>query len=155
MPKARPHLDQLGFDFSAPAPAKGAAELFGFERLVNVLVGSILASDSRSRYEIAAKMSELLDEDISKAMLDAYSSPARDDHRVPFSRLAALVIVTDRQDLLRPIMEKLGVSLLIGEEVHIARIGQLERKMAEDREELNKLKKHAPRIRELRKGEKP
>lgn len=151
MAHAKAHPNQLGFDFSAPAPAKGAAALAGFERRVNAIVGTILNSDSRSRYEIAAKMSELLDEEVSKAMLDAYSSPARDDHRVPFSRLAALAIVTDRQDLLRPLMEPLGIGVLIGEEVSIARIGQLERKKQEVNEELRELRRSTKRIREKRK----
>lgn len=146
MPKAKPHSNQLGFSFSEPVPARAAGALAGFEREVNTLVGTILASDSRSRYEIAARMSELLDEDISKSMLDAWSSPAREDHRVPFSRLAALVIATDRQDLLRPVMGKLGVSLLIGAEVETARIGQLEQIIESARREVREIKGRAQPI---------
>lgn len=146
MPKAKPHSSQLGFSFSEPVPARGVGALAGFEREVNTLVGTILASDSRSRYEIAARMSELLDEDISKSMLDAWSSPAREDHRVPFSRLAALVIATDRQDLLRPVMGKLGVSLLIGAEVETARIGQLEQIIESARREVREIKGRAQPI---------
>jgi hypothetical protein len=149
--KARKQIDQLGFNFSAPAPAKGVAELAGFERQINVMVGTILNSDPRSRYQIAAAMSEVLGEEVSKSMLDAYASPARDDHHVPFFRLAALVIVTDRQDLLRPLMGKLGVSLLIGEEVSMARIGQLEQIIEGARQELKAVKKSASPIREQRK----
>ncbi|MEL6486699.1 MAG: hypothetical protein AAFQ13_06110, partial [Pseudomonadota bacterium] len=69
MGKAKAHPGQLGFDFSIPAPAKGMAELAGFERQVNAAVGMILNSDPRSRYEIAGAMGELLGEDVSKAML--------------------------------------------------------------------------------------
>ena len=153
MPKAKPHSSQLGFSFSEPVPARAAAALAGFERRVNALVGTILASDPRSRYDIAARMSELLDEDISKTMLDAWSSPAREDHRVPFSRLAALVVVTDRQDLLRPIMSKLGVSLLIGAEVETARIGQLEQMIERARREVREIKGRAQPIYQHRKDE--
>lgn len=153
MPKAKAHPNQLGFDWNVPVPARGEGALAGFERKVNSLVGTILASDSRSRYEIAARMSELLDEDISKSMLDAYSSPARDDHRVPFSRLAALVIATDRQDLLRDIMSVLGVSLLIGAEVETARIGQLEQVVEQARREIREIKSRARPIHEHRKGQ--
>lgn len=146
MPKAKAHPAQLGFEWNVPVPARGEGALAGFERRVNALVGTILASDPRSRYDIAARMSELLDEDISKSMLDAYSSPARDDHRVPFSRLAALVIVTDRQDLLRDIMGTLGVSLLIGAEVETARIGQLEQMIERARREVREIKGRAKPI---------
>ncbi len=146
MGKAKAHTSQLGFNFSEPVPVREAGALAGFEREVNTLVGTILASDPRSRYEIAARMSELLVEDITKSMLDAWSSPAREDHRVPFSRLAALVLVTDRQDLLRPIMAKLGVSLLIGAEVEAARIGQLEQIIERARREVRELKGRAQPI---------
>lgn len=153
MPKAKAQLDQLGFNFTEPKPARGVGALAGFEREVASLVGTILASDSRSRYEIAALMSEILDEDITKTMLDAWSSGAREDHRVAFSRLAALVVVTDRQDLLRPIMSKLGVSLLIGAEVETARIGQLEQMIERARREVREIKGRAQPIFQHRKDE--
>lgn len=153
MPKAKAHPNQLGFDWNVPVPVRGEGALAGFERKVNRLVGTIIASDGRSRYHLAAAMSELLDEDISKSMLDAYSSPARDDHRVPFSRLAALVIVTSRQDLLREIMGDLGVSLLIGAETEIARIGQLRQRVEQDKREIRELEARARPIHEHRKGQ--
>lgn len=148
MPKAKPHPGQLGFDFSAPAPAKGVAELAGLERQTNELVGRVLASDPRSREEIAGAMSAVLDDHVSKAMLDAYSSPARHDHKVPASRLFALLVVTDRQDLLDPIMRKLGAALLVGEEVKTARLGHLQQLIAQAQDEMRKLKADAPTIRE-------
>ena len=148
MPKAKAHPDQIGFDFTAPAPAKGVAELAGLERQINSLVGTILNSDPRSRYEIAAKMSELLDEDVSKAMLDAYASPAREDHKVPASRLWALINVTDRQDLLRPLLEKIGIGALIGAEVTTARIGHLQQLIKNAQAEMKEISKLAQPIRE-------
>ncbi len=151
MPKAKAHLDQLGFNFTEPKPARGVGALAGFEREVNSLVGTILASDSRSRYEIAALMSEILDEDITKTMLDAWASGAREDHRVAFTRLGALVLVTSRQDLLRPIMAKLGISLLIGAEAEIARIGQLEQMIERARREVREIKGRAQPIHQHRK----
>lgn len=151
MPKARAHPEQMGFDFTAPAPAKGVAELAGLERQINTLVGTILASDGRAREVIAAEMAVLLDQPVSRAMLDAYSSPARDDHRVPASRLLALIIVTDRQDLFRPILSKAGIAALIGEEVKTARLGQLKQTIARAQSEMRELEKQAPRIREKRK----
>lgn len=82
MPKARAHPDQLGFTFAEPVARSGAAGLAGLEAMICTTVGSILASDSRPREIIAAEMSILLGEDVSKSMLDAYSSPARTEHRV-------------------------------------------------------------------------
>lgn len=148
MPKAKAHPNQLPFDFAAPAPAKGVAELAGLERQINALVGTVLASDGRPREVIAAEMSVLLDDTVSKAMLDAYSSPARPDHKVPASRLLALLVVTDRQDLLDPIMRKIGAALLVGEEVKTARMGHLQQMIRQAQAEMRALGVDAPTIRE-------
>lgn len=147
MPKARAHPNQLGFTFAEPVAREGAAGLAGLEAMVCRTVGSILASDSRPREYIAAEMSILLDEDVSKSMLDAYSSPARADHKVPMSRFLALVQVTKRHDLLDPILREIGAAILIGAEVKTARLGQIDREIARLREEQKKLAAHAPLIR--------
>jgi len=131
VPKAKAHPDQMPFDFEAPAPRKGRAELAGLERRINETVGSMLNSDDRPREVIAAEMSVLLDEPISRAMLDAYSSPARVEHRVPMSRLLALAVVTARQDLLRPILREVGMEALMGNEVKLARLGQIDARIRE------------------------
>lgn len=148
MGKAKAHPGQLPFDFAAPAPAKGVAELAGLERQICELVGTVLASDPRSREEIAGAMSAVLNDHVTKAMLDAYSSGARPDHKVPASRLFALLVVTDRQDLLDPIMRKLGAALLVGDEVKTARLGQIETLMNQLKDEQRRLRAEACPIRE-------
>lgn len=148
MPKAKAHPGQMGFDFTAPAPAKGVAELAGLERQINETVATILNSDPRDRWAIAAEVSKLLDQDVSKSMLDAYSSPARTDHNVPACRLLALAVVCDRQDLLRPILRKIGIGALIGDEIKTARIGQLQKRISDAQAEMRELKRDAPAIHE-------
>lgn len=148
MPKAKTHPGQLGFDFAAPAPLKGVAELAGLERQICELVGCVLASDPRSREEIAGAMSAVLDDQVSKAMLDAYASGARPDHKVPASRLFALLAVTDRADLLDPIVRKIGAALLVGDEVKTARMGHLQQLIKAAQAEMRALGADAPQIRE-------
>ncbi|MEO1489618.1 MAG: hypothetical protein AAFR88_09345, partial [Pseudomonadota bacterium] len=70
MPKAPSNTAQLGFDFEALTVPEGEASLAGFEKRTAVFVGEMLNSDGRTRYEIAAGVSELLGDDVSKAMLD-------------------------------------------------------------------------------------
>lgn len=147
MPKAKAHPNQLGFAFAEPRAATLPAALAGLEQRVNRTVGSVLNSDPRPREVIAAEMSVLLGEDVSRAMLDAYSSPARDGHKVPFSRLLALVVVTGRQDLLDPLMREGGMAVLVGEEVHTARIGHISKQIKELQAELKALSASAPLIR--------
>jgi hypothetical protein len=148
MAKAKPHPGQLPFDFAAPAPAKGVAELAGLERQIAELVGTVLASCGRPREVIAAEMSVLLNDTVSKSMLDAYASGARPDHKVPASRLFALLVVTDRQDLLDPIMRKLGAALLVGDEVRTARLGQVETLLQQLQDERRRLRNETTPIRE-------
>lgn len=150
MPKAPAHPNQLGFTFAEPVARSGSAGLAGLEAMICTQVGSILASDSRPREIIAAEMSILLGEDVSKSMLDAYSSPARTEHRVPMSRFFALVLVTKRHDLLDPLLREIGAALLIGAEVKTARLGQIDREIARLRDEQKKLAADAPLIREGR-----
>lgn len=147
MPKAKIHPDQLGFTFETPVAASGAAALAGLEQRICSTVGTILNSDSRPREIIAAEMSILLAEEVSPRMLDAYSSPARADHKVPMSRFLALVAVTKRHDLLDPLMREIGAAVLVGEEVMTARLGQIDREIARLRDEQKKLAATAPLIR--------
>ena len=147
MPKARVHPDQLGFTFETPRAPSGPAALAGLEARICSTVGSILNSTSRAREVIAAEMSVILAEEVSKAMLDAYASPARAEHKVPMSRFFALVAVTGRHDLMDPLMHEIGAALLVGEEVMTARLGQIDREIAMLREEKNKLAATAPLIR--------
>lgn len=147
MPKAKAHPGQLGFAFDAPAAASGAAALAGLEQRICRTAGVMLASDSRSRAVIAAEMSELLDETVSKEMLDAYASPARLEHKVPMSRFFALVAVTGRLDLLDPLMREIGAALLVGPEVHTAALGHIDRKIEQLKLERRRIAGLAPLIR--------
>lgn len=150
MVKAKAQPDQLGFAFDAPKPAREEASLAGIDKQISTLVGTLLASDGRPREIIAAQMSMLLSEDISRTMLDAYSSPAREDHRISFSRMLALIAVTDRHDLLDPIMRRIGCGVLVGDEVKTARIGHLSQQLRAIQAELKNLKVDAPTIRDGR-----
>lgn len=92
------NADQIGFDFDLPARTGAPAMYAGFSRQISQWVSDILHGDPRSRTVIAALMSDLLDEEVSKAMLDAYASPARELHRMPVERFAVLVKITNRID---------------------------------------------------------
>lgn len=143
MPKARAHPDQLALNLSTPIMRTGPAALAGLDARFCRTVGTILASDSRPREVIAAEMSVLLDDDVSKPMLDAYSSPARTDHKVPASRFFGLLAVTARVDLMNPLVREIGASLLIGEEVKTARIGHLRQQARAIAAELRELEQSA------------
>jgi len=158
VPKAKASPDQIAFAFDPPQRAAGVAGLAGLEQRVSGVVATILATEAaagRSREVIAAEMTTLLGEDVSKAMLDAYASPARAEHKVPMSRFLALISVTDRHDLLDKLVREIGAALLVGEEVHTARLGHIERQIAALQAERKRIAGSAPLIRTGGKHGKP
>lgn len=132
MGNRRSSLDpaQLGFTFEPPAPAKMPACLAGLDRFIAAGVGRALKEDARSRAEIAWAMSELLAEDVSRWMLDAYASEAREKHNISADRFLALIAVTNRFDILDAAMRRIGAALLVGDEITTAEIGNIDRQIA-------------------------
>lgn len=65
-----------------------------------------------SREEIAAAMSDLLKAPVSKAMLDAYASQAREQHSISAVRLAALVEITGDVRPLNTLLESAGLIVI-------------------------------------------
>ncbi len=145
MSKRRSSLDtaQLGFTFDPPSPAQAEADLAGLDRVIAAAVGRGLKEDRRSRPEIAGAMSHLLDEEVSRLMLDAYASEARDQHNISAARFFAFVAVTERYDLLDHVMRRIGAACLVGEEIMVARAGHLRAKMAELKVELSEIERQA------------
>lgn len=58
-------------------------------------VSETLSESEFNRDTIASKMSEFLGEEVSKNMLDAYASEAREEHTISYVRLLALIYVTN------------------------------------------------------------
>ncbi|RHW17173.1 hypothetical protein D1610_11530 [Sphingomonas gilva] len=90
------------------------------------IVGTALKDDVRSRDEIAGAMTALLSEPVSRLMLDAYASPAREGHNISFGRALALIAVTERFDLLDQLLRRIGAAVLVGEEINAALLGHLQ-----------------------------
>jgi hypothetical protein len=128
MTKRRPAFDdrQMDMGFGVPEAASTDGALASLPRETASAVGAILRGDSRSRYEVAAAVSGLLEADVSKLMLDAYSSEGREDHNIGFARMLVLIAATRRFDVLRSLLRRIGCDLLVGEEVYLAEIGHLE-----------------------------
>lgn len=142
MAKPRASANQFAFTFDAPQPATLPAALAGMDARVARTVAEILKHDDRDRTVIAAEMSVLMAEEVSKAMLDAYASPARDGHNISFARMLALIAATNRFDLLDRELRPIGAAVLVGDEIYTAEIGQIESeisKLQQRRKDLSRL----------------
>jgi hypothetical protein len=146
--KRRPalHPDQLGFTFEAPTRPARSAGLAGLERQVASAVSYALKDDLRTREEIAGAVTALIDQPVSRFMLDAYASEARDQHSISFTRFLAIIVVTNRYDLLDTLLRQTGAALLVGEEIHTARVGDIEARIAMLHDELKAVKRLAQPI---------
>lgn len=133
MSKRRPAFssDQMAFTFEVPQVQRHHGALAGLSREVSSAVALILKEDERSRPMLAAALSELLDEDIDKMTIDGWASEARDRFNISFSRLLALVQVTDRVDVLDRLLRRIGVAALFGEEIMTAQLGHIDRQIAD------------------------
>lgn len=78
------------------------------EARISRAVSVALGDCRKSRRVVAREMSNILAEDVSEAMLDAYASVARQSHRISVSRFLALVQVTGDRRLLQLLSETMG-----------------------------------------------
>jgi hypothetical protein len=115
------------FDFelaSRPSSAPGA--LAGLKTQIAHMMSAAIRNSGRDRHDIAASMSKLLGEDVSKTMLDAYTAESRDDQNVPAYRFLPFVFATESWPEFDTLLRPIGCSLLIGDAAKIAAVTELE-----------------------------
>ena len=100
------------------------------------LVSSLLAG--RDRLAVAIAMSELLDHQVSKHMLDAWASPRREAHNLPLYEAPALEAACDSHLLTDWMAELRGGRAAYGTEAAEAQIGQALASMEREREQLSR-----------------
>ena len=81
---------------------------------------------SAPREEIAERMSEYLGETVSRNMLDAYASEARESHQINLPRFAALIHATEDYRLLSVLPELFGFAVMPAEYEEIIELHRLE-----------------------------
>lgn len=95
-----------------------------------------------SRYEVAARMSELVGHEITKSMLDNWTAEAHEKHRFPCQYLPAFVIATGGQRRAFEVLSrKSGLFALPGPEALRAEIQRLD-----EQEKKIKAEKHKRKI---------
>lgn len=136
-------LDQMGlFDVirevsaqqqltQGQAPTPGALNL---DAQVRELISLALKHTALSRYEVAAKMSERLGREITKAQLDSWSAESKETHRFPFAYANAFIDATGDKALLRLACRTAGGFFIDGPDALRLELGRL----AEQKTELNR-----------------
>lgn len=123
---------------SAPAPTIGSLN-FAVE-LANFLTEAMRRS-GHNRYQIAARMSELTGEDITKTMLDAWTAESKAGHRFPFEYSAAFEVACETTGLQELLGRKRGSRILVGKDNLFAELGRIHAERAELAEREKTIKK--------------
>ncbi|NBB17008.1 hypothetical protein GVN21_16705 [Caulobacter sp. SLTY] len=142
MGKRKPAFDlgQMSLALGVPETVSSDGALAMLRRQTASAVGAILKGEPRNRFEVAGAVSALTDDEVTKLMLDAYASEAREAHAISFDRMLALVAATGRYDVLKGLLRTIGCDLLVGEEAFLARVGDLEARKRGIEAELKRLK---------------
>lgn len=134
--------DDRTFDlFEIPQPVLAVPGQGNYSVQVSELVSEMLKAADVDRYEVAARMSRLSGDDVSKAMLDAWSSPARTDHNIPFYRVALLEEVCASHLLTNWLVAQRGGRVAYGRDALLAELGRLERTRDESARRARELKR--------------
>lgn len=117
------------FDFpQTPAPAEGSLD---YATELRCVLSDALKKSPLSRYQIAAIMSELTGQDISKSMLDAWTAESKTPWRFPFEYAAAFEAACGSICLQELLGRKRGTRVLVGEDMLLAELGRVEKEKAE------------------------
>lgn len=139
---ARKVADTLTLDlFVVPQPAPNLPASMNYRGEVANLVGEIIREADGDRYEIASRMSRLAGVEVSKYMLDAWSSEGREAYNMPFYIAPVLEAACHTHNLSNWLADKRGGRLLVGRETLNAELGKLERLKEEAARKIKELKK--------------
>ncbi|MDN6860736.1 hypothetical protein QO207_29450 [Pseudomonas sp. CAN2814] len=130
--------------FEVPQPLRVLPGECNFSVQVSELVSDILNSAKSldlDRHEVASRMSRLSGDDVSKFMLDAWSSPARADHNLPLYRVALLEDVCGTHLLTDWLVNVRGGRVAYGRDALLAELGRLERAREEAGRKARELKR--------------
>ncbi|WP_085919059.1 hypothetical protein [Halomonas sp. CSM-2] len=127
--------------FEVPAPVVPLPGSGNYASQVSELVGVVLKDCPVDRYEVAAQMSRLSGDDVSKHMLDAWSSPGRCDHNIPFYRIPLLEEVCQSHAFTDWIVHLRGGRVAYGREALAAEYGKRQQMLEKLKGEMKELKR--------------
>lgn len=120
--------DTLTLDlFEVPSPKAPLPGALNLNLQLRHLISDALKSSPLGRIEIAAKMSELTGDTVTKHQLDAWAAESREGWRFPLEYLPALEVACQTTVLTAWIAGIRGGKVLMGKEALDAEIGKLER----------------------------
>lgn len=105
-------------------------------------VAATLREADVTRAKLAERMSSYLGERVSPAMLDAYASEAREEHRISVPRLMALLHATRDRRLLELLAEPMGWAVIERRHLPMIEVAAIR----DHEEELRRRREHLTRL---------
>lgn len=127
--------------FEIPQPVTPNPASMDYRAEVSAMVGLALKDADGDRHDISARMTRLSGHDVSKYMLDAWSSEGRDAYNMPFYQAPVLEVACGTHLFTNWLAAKRGGKLLIGREALNAELGKLERMREQCARQIKQLKR--------------
>jgi len=128
--------------FEVPAPRAALPGALDVGIALRQLLSNLLKNSPLSRFEIAARMSELTGSDITKHQLDSWTAESREAWRFPLEYLPAFEAAVETHDVTAWIADLRGARLSVGRdalEAQLGRIGRMKDDLARQERALKKL----------------
>ncbi len=110
---------------------------FNVDARIRAILSDALKKSPLSREVVAAKMSELLGREVSKARLDSWTAESKENNRIPFDSAMAFCEVTGSLDAFQMAAEMLRCYLIKGQDALLTELGR----MKQQREEITRNEK--------------
>jgi len=134
---------------STDSPSNGSLDI---DSEFRAAISADIKACPRSRYQVAARMSELIGQEITISMLNNWTAEAHEKHRFPAIWLPAFIHATDGQRRAMGVLSRhSGLFALPGPEVLRAEIQRLDEEIQEKKGEKNKRMLFLREIEEVRK----
>ena len=120
--------DPLTLDlFEVPVPRVPVPGALDVGLAVRHLISDLLKTSPKSRFVIAARMSELLGHEVTKHQLDSWTAESREGWRFPLEFLPAFEVAIETHQITTWLADLRGCKVLVGKDALDAEIGKLER----------------------------
>lgn len=126
--------------FEVPVARNPVPGALNVNAAIRHLLSDLLKASPLTRFEIAARMSELTGQEISKHQLDAWTAESREGWRFPLEYLPALEVACETHRITTWLADLRGCKVLVGKEALDAEIGKLERLKEEAAKRIKQLK---------------
>lgn len=119
-------VDSLTLDlFEVPVPVRPTPGALAVGPALRGLLSDLLKRAPMSRHEVAARMSELTGDHISKHQLDSWTAESREGWRFPLEYLPALEEAVHTHEVTAWVADLRGARLSVGREALEAQLGKV------------------------------